>query len=344
MNPFDSEEFVRNALQSTNPFDFVPEECFSASAETAEPRRDSLESSGDELDHDDEEEDEDQDGCGLGSMHATGDPFLNKNRALVFMESVPPSKAGLVECKLALQEDVYEFIHVKSGRVWMRAQQRLDGFKKMDPTCRQVVIWVSPALLVANLQHDGENGVGFFEMMRELEAANEMQEELKKDNILRIGKLKSSNRGLHHQFWGTGTSHKKAMGAIDARPEYFAMKLNRNSTSCNLVLPVKTGPNIRPLKSKDLLMNRAARGDPAVRKLVGMKTSAMPSGWQFTESSDPQAYIKVAKSPSNTSEATCEFKDISPAQAFALALALTTRPTSLTSTGSLSSMLSRRIT
>jgi hypothetical protein len=272
-----------------------------------------------------------------------GSASRGRNRAVMFMETAAPP-AHLVECKLLILENglKFDFVHVATGRVWMRAQRRTDGLKsRLNPAAAvHFPIWVSPGLLVENFGNGSPPGISskspdsvagsssgggvedflsFSEVMRELEAATVLQNEsTTTETELRMGKLKSDPRQTHFQLWGTGLSAREAIGKLHARPEFFALKMESKSLA-KLVIPAPGAPRPRPLTKSEYLLKRASKNDPTTKILVGART---PSVWSFgvEGGKDAMPDLRVIRTQGSTSLAV-EFRNLSPFQAFGIAIA-----------------------
>ena len=335
VNPFD-------ALMPIEKVGFSTATTTSTSSFRRTERADSKESGGGSDSNSSDDEDDEDDNI-YSPDNFFGDDVTGRNRALVFMETPVPA---MVECKLLVLEDgmKFEWIHVPTSRCWMRAQKRTDGLKRLTTN---VSLWVSPVLLVANHKKKGEEddaNVSFFDVMRELEAADVLQSEVKRDTMLRIGKLRGTPRSRRFNLWGPGKSIKRASGAMDARPEFFVMNFEHGGAT--LVLQGKNLPKSRPTKKRDMLLSRAKRNDSTVRKLHGSKGGNV---WQFhDEGGELIPTIRLSKNSGGggtgkLDELICEFKDISPAVAFGLAIVISIKNAAALASGqSWSSLLPRR--
>ena len=270
----------------------------------------------------------------------TGDhhDLTGRNRIIQFMETAAGPEQGKVQCVVVVADDVYEFHHLSSRRVWMKAKRRSDGLKTFMPGETHFAIWLTPLLLVESMKGKEEDTLSLGDLLRQLDTVELFENDLKQDTPLRLGKLRGNARGMY-RLWGTGKSSAKASGAMDARPEFACVKLEQRNVA-TLVLPCPTNSRIRPMKKHEFLWARADKGDKAVSKIVGQRSATL------CEWDDGKTVLRVAKAINQDKRLLVEFCNMSPYQAFGVALAcaasMGVKTVQPSSRGSLQNLLGER--
>ena len=126
-----------------------------------------------------------------------------------------------------------------------------------------------------------KEGTSLSQMMRELEdaydllhATNESSNDvvktkaMRETNPLRLGKLHGDLTAMDYVLWGTGTSARKAVGAMSARPECAHVRFDLSETK--IYVPASAEALRRPMKRSERLTRRYKRNDN-VLQCVGVE-------------------------------------------------------------------------
>lgn len=301
----------------------------------------------DDYDEDDDEDSDldDEDGCSIvfddGCLgQAIPDSFASETVLKEFLLS-PLESEKLVKCVIMFDntEKVWTFINQSNGMRLMTAFKRTDGLKRLTTSMQWAISYAPRAVEGGNSLQSMGSRYGSWSSQK----SGKAKASAVRTQDTFIAKMKSNVNGSSFEVFDTGLNPSKALGAMHARRELGAIRIDKQSgdqyrRKLRACIPAM-GHNRRPLSKKELMFERLAQGDHTVfplanhmpdrvsylPRLADFRGMALASSVKNTILHNPEDrsgedIFVLGKTSKRTFN--CYFREpMSPAMAFAISLA-----------------------
>ncbi|GBG31117.1 Tubby protein-like [Hondaea fermentalgiana] len=254
----------------------------------------------------------------------------------------PMESERLVKCVIMYDstEKVWTFTNQSNGMRLMTAFKRTDGLKRLT-TSMQWAISYAPRAVEDDGSMEMRSRFASWSSQKSSKSKSKFNAARSQDTF--IAKMKSNVNGSSFEVFDTGLNPSKAMGAMHARRELGAVRIEKQQYDqyrrrVRVCIPAM-GHNRRPFSKKDLMFERLAQGDDTVFPLAnhapnrpsflprlsdfkGMALASSIKNIILHNPADKSGDVIFVCGKTSKKTFNCYFKEpMSPAMAFAITLA-----------------------